>query len=75
MSPGSSDALAAALLDALDDDALDALAERLVPRLEARFARRPGAQAGAEHWMPPADAARYLGLTRKRIYDLTSMRA
>jgi excisionase family DNA binding protein len=25
--------------------------------------------------MTPADAARYLGLTRKRIYDLTSMRA
>ncbi len=75
MSAAPSDALAAALVDALDEEALDALAERLAPRLEVRLGRRPGAEVGAEHWMPPADAARYLGLTRKRIYDLTSMRA
>jgi hypothetical protein len=75
MNPGGADALAAALLDALDDDALDTLAERLAPRLEARLGRRPRAEVGAEHWMAPADAARYLGITRKRIYDLTSMRA
>ncbi len=67
--------LAAAIVVGLDDDALDALAERLAPRLEARLGRRPAAGVGAEHWMTPADAARYLGLTRKRIYDLTSMRA
>lgn len=75
MRTAGSDPLAAAIVAGLDDDALDALAERLAPRLEARLGRRPGGEVGVEHWMTPADAARYLGLTRKRIYDLTSMRA
>jgi len=66
-------ALVSALLTELDDDALDALAERLAPRLEARLAR--SSQPDADRWMTTAEAARYLGLTRKRIYDLTSMRA
>jgi len=75
VSTAGADALAAAIVASLDDDALDALAERLAPRLEARLGRRPGVEVGTEEWMTPADAARYLGLTRKRIYDLTSMRA
>jgi hypothetical protein len=67
-----SDPLAAALLDALDDDALEHLADRLAPLLE----RRVGHQR-AEHdgYLAPQAAADYLGVTRKRVYDLTSARA
>jgi len=32
-------------------------------------------QPAEDGYLTPADAARYLGLTRKRVYDLTSMRA
>ena len=64
MRTAGSDTLAAAIVAGLDDDALDALAERLAPRLEARLGRGPGAEVGPEHWMTPTDAARYLGLTR-----------
>lgn len=66
--------LASALLDALDDDALDALADRLAPRLAGRLVEeRPSGEE--DGWLTPADAARHLGLTRKRVHDLTSMRA
>ena len=68
-------ALVSALLTELDDDALDALAERLAPRLVGRIGRRLEPEVDADRWMTTADAARYLGLTRKRVYDLTSMRA
>jgi len=64
--------LAAALLDSLDDAALDLLAARLAPRLGDRLA---GTSEGDAGYLAPAAAAGYLGVTRKRIYDLTSMRA
>ena len=31
--------------------------------------------AGADRWMPPSQAAAYLGVPRRRIYDLKSMGA
>ena len=61
--------LATVLLAELDDDALDALAERLAPRLAGRLA------PAEDRWLTAADAGHYLGVTRKRIYDLASMRA
>jgi hypothetical protein len=65
--------LAAALLDALDGDALDALAKRLAPRLAEHLA---GHEEGERHgYLAPQAAADYLGVSRKRIYDLTSGRA
>ena len=63
--------LGAALLAALDEDALDHLAERLAPRL----GDLAGASEGDAGYLAPEAAAGYLGVTRKRIYDLTSMRA
>ena len=63
--------LATVLLAELDDAALDVLAERLAPRLAGRLA----ADAPAPGWLTAADAAGYLGVTRKRIYDLASQRA
>lgn len=65
--------LAGALVAALDDAALDALAERLAPRL-AHLAPGP-APTETDGWLTAADAAHYLGVTRKRIHDLTSARA
>jgi hypothetical protein len=58
-------ALAAALVAALDERALDELAELLAPRLAGRLTAGGG-------YMTPEAAARYLGLTRKRVYDLKS---
>ena len=51
-----SDALARALLEALDDDALEALAERLAPRIACRL---PSSEQG---WLDAKGAADYLGL-------------
>lgn len=49
---------------ALDDAALDELAERLAPRLSDRIAppRSP--------WLDVADAAEYLRCSKQRVYDL-----
>lgn len=74
MSPARADALAAALVDALDDDALDALAERLAPRLEAHFATSK-AKGGPDRWMTTAEAADYLGMTANALHKLTAARA
>ena len=68
-----SDALARAVLEALDDDALDHLAEQLAPRIAGSLA--PRADDPQDGYLAPEAAGRYLGVTRKRIYDLTSMRA
>jgi excisionase family DNA binding protein len=70
-----SHALAAALLDALDDDALDVLAERLAPRLEARIGRRAGAEASGDRWMTTDETASYLGMTPNALHKLTAARA
>jgi excisionase family DNA binding protein len=56
--------LAAALLDALDDDALDRLAERLAPRL---------ASPVTDGWLRGAEKiANYIDAPRSRVYALTS---
>lgn len=65
-------ALVSALLTELDDDALDALAERLAPRLEARLAR--SSQPDADRWMTTTEAAGYLGMTSNALHKLTSAR-
>ena len=62
-------ALAAALLAELDDAALDALAEALLPRLAARL----GQNQSASPWLSAEDAARYLACSRGRLYDLVQL--
>ncbi len=75
MSATGANTLAAALLSELDDDALDALAERLAPRLEARFGHRPGTEASGDRWLTTAEAADYLGMTANGLHKLTAARA
>ena len=62
-------ALATALLAELDDDALDALAEALFPRLAAKF----GGHEGSDPWLSTEDAARHLACSRDRLYDLVQL--
>jgi len=62
-------ALATALLAELNDDALDALAEALFPRLAAKF----GAHEGSTPWLSTEDAARHLACSRDRLYDLVQL--
>jgi hypothetical protein len=58
--------LAAALLDALDDDALDQLAARLAPRLGA-------GTVAADGWLRGADRiADYIDAPKSRVYALAS---
>jgi hypothetical protein len=57
------DPLAALIVAGLDDQALAALAARLAPHLPDRH---------ADEWLAPAGAARHLGVTVRRIHDLTS---
>jgi excisionase family DNA binding protein len=54
------------LLDALDGDALDALAERLAPRL--------GQPGQADRWLTVGEAAEYLRCPKSRVYSLVSAR-
>jgi excisionase family DNA binding protein len=61
--------LAAALLAELDDDALDALAEALLPRLAARLDQNQGASP----WLSAEEAARHLACSRGRLYDLVQL--
>ena len=54
---------------ALSPETVDAIADALAERL-----REP--QTAPEHeWLAPQGAADYLGLTRRRIHDLTSLGA
>jgi len=62
-------ALARALLAELNDDALDALAEALFPRLAAKL----GAHEGSTPWLSTEDAARHLACSRDRLYDLVQL--
>lgn len=62
-------ALVAAFLDALDDEALDLLAERLAPRLAARSTTT----ADGGGWVRGAEKiAAYIDAPRSRVYALTS---
>ncbi len=69
------DTLAAAIIARLDDDALDALAERLAPRLEGLFGRSPVPTADPDRWLTTAEAADYLGMTPNALHKLTAARA
>jgi hypothetical protein len=57
---------------ALDNDALDRLADVLAGRVVEALA---GRSVEASQYLAPAGAADYLGVTRKRIHDLKSMGA
>jgi hypothetical protein len=56
------DPLAAALVQALDDDALADLAVRLAPHLPR----------DTDPWLAPREAAAHLGCSVRRVHDLTS---
>ena len=64
--------LAAAIVGALDDPALDQLADLLAARLAARI--KTDEQPSAE-WLDAAGAAAHLGLTRHALHKLTAARA
>ncbi len=66
--------LAAALLDALDDDALDLLAERLAPRLGHRMAA-DAARPEPDRWLTTGEAAAYIGRSTTALHKLTAGRA
>lgn len=60
---------------AFSDDELRRLAEALAPLLLDRLgAGQEQREAADDGYLTPDAAARYLGVSRKRIYDLTSMR-
>lgn len=59
--------LAAALIDQLDDQALDRLAELLAPRLAAR-------QPAASGWLDTKGAAEHLSCSVDRVHDLVQLR-
>ena len=62
--------LAAALLDALDADALDRLAEQLAPRLAGRLA----ADDGPDRWLDARGAADHLALSVHALHRLSADR-
>ncbi len=68
-------ALGAALLAELDDalESDPALAASLAAKLKPYLPDPAGEEPGG--FLAPQAAADYLGVTRKRVHDLTSMRA
>jgi hypothetical protein len=60
------------LVDALDDEALDRLADRLAPKIEARRMR---AEPAPDGWLDSRRAAAYLSLSVNALHKLTSARA
>ena len=62
--------LGTALVESLDDSALDLLAERLAPH----FDRRASASAD-EAWLTAREAATYLGLSVHALHKLTAARS
>jgi hypothetical protein len=63
--------LASIFVAALDDRALDTLAERLAPRLDPRL--RPAAPP-TDEWLDARGAAAYLGLTLNALHKHTAAR-
>jgi hypothetical protein len=63
-------ALASVVLDALDDEALDRLAELLAPRLADRLPVPRG-----DEWLDAKGAAQHLGLTLPALHWLTTREA
>jgi len=64
--------LAAALLGALDEPALDRLAEVLAPRLTPLMAQSPSVSGGQVAWLDVDGAAERLACPKSRIYALVS---
>jgi excisionase family DNA binding protein len=64
-------ALAHALLAELDEDTLNALADRLAPRLASRLASPPT----PDGWIDAKSAAAYLSISRHALHKLTAARA
>ncbi len=64
--------LAAALVDGLDEDALDRLAERLAPRLAGRV---PAGRTEPDRWLTTREAAAYIGRSPTALHKLTAARA
>ncbi|MCW3004153.1 MAG: hypothetical protein JWQ20_3451 [Conexibacter sp.] len=63
-----------AVVEALSDRAVAVLARRLAPLLEVGQPSADWPPGPTRGYMPPKEAADYLGVTRKRIYDLKSSR-
>jgi excisionase family DNA binding protein len=61
-----------ALLDVLDEDDLDTLAQRLAPRLQRRLGTVKSIEDG---WLDTRGAAVYVGLTRDALRKLTASRS
>lgn len=59
-----------ALLAELDDQALEALADKLAPLLADRLSQDPAASP----WLNAEEAAHYLACSRDRLYDLVQIR-
>jgi hypothetical protein len=57
--------LAAAVVDVLDDDALDVLAAKLAPRLVGRLPETAPLEDG---WLDSKQAAAYLGITTSSLW-------
>jgi hypothetical protein len=64
--------LAAAVVAALDDLALDELADRLAPKLAARLA---AIEPPPDEWLASSKAAAYLDLSVNALHKLTAARA
>jgi hypothetical protein len=60
--------LAAALVDSLDDAALDELAAKLAPRLAARLGQ------DGDEWLDAKRTAAYLGMSIHALHRLTAAR-
>ncbi len=69
---GPGESLAASLVAALDEPALDALAERLTPRLQARLAAE--LRSDPDEWLGSRQAAVHLGMTVNALHRLTAAR-
>ena len=65
--------LAAALLDALDADALDRLAERLAPRLTNHLTAAVTAPE-CDRWLTTREAATHIGRSTTALHKLTAAR-
>src|SRR4051794_32560650 len=71
VTPASGSGLAAALVEALDEPALDQLAEWLAPRVQARLTREAGHD---DAWLDARQAAAHLGLSVTALHKLTAAR-
>ncbi len=60
---------AAAVIEALDDQALGVLAERLAPYLEQQ-----SSEATRDRWLSAKDAAAHLGISVQALHKLTAAR-